>query len=564
MLTAAIYARKSNDQNVADADAKSVARQIENARAFAKTKGWTVDERHIYSDDAISGAETTKLRQRQRLLDVIAKRPPFQALIVRDGSRFSRRDGDEAFSELKAIARAGVQVFYYHDGSRFTYGDMGSNVAAFVGAEMNAEFRRSIARWVTEAMVRKARAGHVTGGRTFGYDNVKVGGHVERRINDTQAAIVRRIFELSAKGMGYHRIAHALNVDCAPTPRPTAAKSTGWNGAGVSHVLHRPIYRGQIIWNRSKRRDAEGKVNVHARPASDWVTLDRPDLRIVSDELWQRVQRRLTGVRDEYDRLNARRPYRRDQDSAYLLTGFARCALCGAGLHVRGRRRADGRRVCLYACTSRYHKGPAACAHSEQWLMDDLDRAVLDTIVGTIDATDIATIVRVAREDYAAVTTGDRGKQLERALATVTAQQARLTEAIASGAGQIAPLVERLQTTEAKRRSLSAELEQARQTRPAPVWRDVERLLRNGLKDWRSRLLGDVETARAAFRELLTSPIRCTPVVEQGYRAIAFEGRLSQCLFAGAEVTNQQSPRDSSIGYQPDFRGIWRSTRRAA
>ena len=41
-MIAAIYARKSTEQNGADADAKSVANQIENARAFAQTKGWTV------------------------------------------------------------------------------------------------------------------------------------------------------------------------------------------------------------------------------------------------------------------------------------------------------------------------------------------------------------------------------------------------------------------------------------------------------------------------------------------------------------------------------------------
>ena len=59
---------------------------------------------------------------------------------------------------------------------------------------------------VTDAMQRKARAGHVTGGSVLGYDNVEIHGadgrraHVERRINEAEAAIVRRIFELCAAG----------------------------------------------------------------------------------------------------------------------------------------------------------------------------------------------------------------------------------------------------------------------------------------------------------------------------------------------------------------------------
>ncbi len=118
-----------------------------------------------------------KLVNRQRLLDAIGhRRPPFQVLIMRDASRFSRRDGDEAFGELKRIAQAGVEIWFYQDGTRFTFGTFGDNVVGFVRAEMNAEYRRQIAKWTTEAMVRKAKAGHVTGGKVFGYDNVRSTG----------------------------------------------------------------------------------------------------------------------------------------------------------------------------------------------------------------------------------------------------------------------------------------------------------------------------------------------------------------------------------------------------
>ena len=45
-LIAAIYARKSTEQNVADEE-KSVTRQVERARDYATRKGWTVDDAHI-------------------------------------------------------------------------------------------------------------------------------------------------------------------------------------------------------------------------------------------------------------------------------------------------------------------------------------------------------------------------------------------------------------------------------------------------------------------------------------------------------------------------------------
>ena len=49
-MIAAIYARKSTEQGVAD-EAKSVTRQVEHATAYAARKGWTVDPAHVYGDD---------------------------------------------------------------------------------------------------------------------------------------------------------------------------------------------------------------------------------------------------------------------------------------------------------------------------------------------------------------------------------------------------------------------------------------------------------------------------------------------------------------------------------
>ncbi len=68
-MVAAVYARKSTSQAGRDDQDKSVARQIDNARAFAAGKGWTVDA-HVYSDHAVSGAEIGKLRAKQRMLEL--------------------------------------------------------------------------------------------------------------------------------------------------------------------------------------------------------------------------------------------------------------------------------------------------------------------------------------------------------------------------------------------------------------------------------------------------------------------------------------------------------------
>ena len=96
-MIAAIYARKSTDQNLPD-DEKSVTRQIEHATAYAARKGWTVDAAHVYVDDGISGAEFVKRPGFLRLMNALKPRPavpgarhvrgvPARARADRDGLR---------------------------------------------------------------------------------------------------------------------------------------------------------------------------------------------------------------------------------------------------------------------------------------------------------------------------------------------------------------------------------------------------------------------------------------------------------------------------------------------
>ena len=106
-MIAAIYARKSTDQNLPDEE-KSVTRQVERARTYAACKGWTVADAHVYADDGISGAEFMKRPGYVALMNALRPRPPFQALIVMERSRLGR-SLDEVPYALKRITDAGVR-----------------------------------------------------------------------------------------------------------------------------------------------------------------------------------------------------------------------------------------------------------------------------------------------------------------------------------------------------------------------------------------------------------------------------------------------------------------------
>lgn len=82
--------------------------------------------------------------------------------------------------------------------------------------------------------------------------------HVERVINEAEAAVVRRIFEMAA-GVGNRTIALTLNNEGALAPVPRrAGRSRSWAPTTVHEILNRPLYRGTQMWGRIRKRDQWG------------------------------------------------------------------------------------------------------------------------------------------------------------------------------------------------------------------------------------------------------------------------------------------------------------------
>src|SRR5262245_40877521 len=286
-MIAAIYARKSTGQNISDEE-KSVTRQIEHAQSYATRKGWVVAEEHVYQDDGVSGAEFVKRPGFLRLMNALKPRPGFQVLIMSEESRLGREQIETAYA-LKQITDAGVRVFFYLEDRERTL-DSAMDKVMLSLTNFASEMEREKARQRTyAAMLRKAKALHVTGGKVYGYDNVEVLGvdsvrqSVTSRINPEQAAVVRRIFELYAGGTGTLTIAHRLNKEGVKPPR-----GRGWAPSGIREMLYRSLYRGVVVWNRSQKIVRAGTKKQRKRDQSEWLTLPAPDLRIISDRSEER------------------------------------------------------------------------------------------------------------------------------------------------------------------------------------------------------------------------------------------------------------------------------------
>lgn len=570
-LVAAVYARKSTLQDVSE-DQKSVERQIENCRVFAAAKGWTVPKALVFSDDAVGGAETKRLVNRKRVLDAIdSGRAGFQALIVRDSSRLSRRDGEEAFAELKRIAKAGVQVWFYQDGTQFSYGSFGENIVGFVRAEMNAEYRRQISRNVTEAMIRKARAGHVVGNKVYGYRNVivMVGGqrsYTAREIDPQQAVIVVRIFTRVAEGAGFLRVARELNADRIP-----AQRGGQWSTTSIEHIVQRTDYYGVRVWNKTSQRDPSGDRRCVQRPTNEWIKVATSDPPIISEALFRaataQCERRAVKWAGK-----ARGGRQRDVDSKYLLSGRARCQVCGSPICVAGRYGKGGVRIRQYGCLENHMRGAAACTNASTVPVECVDRAVLSEIEKLVSSPGF--LAKILKHAATLRSTGTRAAtiaKLRNDIERAEKARDRFIDAIGNGEGQSSHLVEAMQKKDDEAKALRRELSQREAAAaPAESEREMTRRIKAAFSSVSQKLHGNVAETRALLAVILEGPIMLGPSTVGGStapcrnqfgarkdtRSIAFSGKFTGFrLFSGVAINNL-SPTVSVANWETDFRGI--------
>jgi len=453
------------------------------------------------------------------------------------------REAIETSYALKQILDAGVRVFFYLEDRERTL-DSATDKVLLAVTSFASELERERAQQRTyDAMLRKFHAGHVTGGRCYGYDNVEVTApgpdgrpkrhHVRRQINAAQAAVVRRLFELCAAGWGFTRIAKQLNADHVPPPRPGGK---GWAPTAIREMLLRDDYRGLVRWNRTQKVHRGGTGAQRRRPPEDVVTREAPELRIVSDELWEAAHRQLAqrqqafAPRSAPGTANGPAP-RLDQHSRYLLSGLGRCVCHGALIAMS--RHHGRRRGFFYGCSYNWKRGAEVCRNNLHLPQAVLDAAVLEAVAAPLDARVVAAAVHAALERLRERERqrGERRQNLDREIQVIRGREQRLAEAIARGSGSDTPPEALLQALAAEQaRRIALERERVVVSQPAALAVDharLEQLLRQRAADARAVLLRHLPQGRDVLRALLVDRLTFRPFVAGGTRGYRFVGHAS-------------------------------------
>ena len=324
MTRAVIYARYSS-HNQRDA---SIEDQIRQCKAHVEHQGWRLT--NTYTDRAISGASPLRPGYQKLLED--ARSGLFEVVVAEALDRLSR-DQEHVASLFKILSFVDVRLVTLAEG------EIGELHVGLKGT-MNALFLKDLALKTRRGLEGRVRAGFSGGGLCYGYDVVRetdpAGNPVrgKRTINEGEAEIVRSIFRDFASGLSPIAIAKSLNAQGIPGPRgkdwgPSTIYGNWRRGTGI---LNNELYIGRLVWNRQHfvKDPTTGRRQARPNPESEWIIEEVPELRIVSQDLWDAVKERqektrrtvtadrARGIRSE----RARRP-------VYLFSGLLKCGQCG-------------------------------------------------------------------------------------------------------------------------------------------------------------------------------------------------------------------------------------------
>ena len=293
----------------------------------------------------------------------------FDVLLCEALDRLSR-DQEDIAGIYKRMEFAGVKIITLSEGEI-------STLHIGLKGTMNAMFLKDLADKTRRGLRGRVEKGKSGGGLAYGYKVVKrfdVHGEAikgDREIDETQAKIIRRIFkEYANDNKSPKAIASDLNDEGIPCPSGKAwGQSTIYgNRRRGTGIINNHLYIGELIWNRQRfiKEPSTGKRLARLNPESQWIRKDMPDLRIVSQELWDALKARQKELDERTGHLGAKKRPK------YLLSGLLKCGSCGAGFAKVNSER--------YGCSAARNKGQSVCTNKTTIKRSKLEGMVLGAL----------------------------------------------------------------------------------------------------------------------------------------------------------------------------------------
>lgn len=312
--TGAAYIRVSTDDQLE----YSPESQLEEIKRYCLQHNILLPSEYIFvEEDGRSGRKSSNRYAFQNMIATAKTKPkPFDVIVLWKFSRFARNQDESTFYKSMLRKKLGIDVVSVSepliDGM---YGRLIEMIIEwqdeFYSVNLSGEVRRS--------MLSRARKGLYNGKMPLGYTKAPNENPV---IEEQEAAIVRKIFDMYATGSDINYITRDLNDHGYKT-------KTGnhFDQEGVIYILENPFYIGKVRYNMR-----ESSATSTLRDPEEWIISDSFHEPIIDMDTWNIVQERR-----EHSKKLMQRYEHPVSHTKHWLSGLVKCPVCGKSLsHKEG------------------------------------------------------------------------------------------------------------------------------------------------------------------------------------------------------------------------------------
>ena len=374
-MKAAIYCRLSKEDETKTGESESIQNQKSMLIQYAMEKGFELYQ--IYSDEDYSGID----RDRPAFHSMIqaASEHKFDVVLAKTQSRFTRdMELVEKYLHGKFV-EWGIRFIAVVD--HVDTDDTANKKSRQINGLINQWYLEDLSANVRSVLDHKRKEGqYIASFALYGYrKDPAVKGRL--RVDPEAAEVVKRIYAMTLRGVGAHKIAQVLNEEGVPSPtaykqqkgdcchpaRKTSCEPL-WSSGTIYQMLHNQTYAGDLVQGRHKKVSYKSKRTVWL-PKSQWIVVENTHEAIVD--------------RDTYDMVQRMMQSRTRSGAGGVVHPLARkvvCSCCGCIMEqTGGPPRADGTRVRYVRCRM-HQRAPKRCGNRTCTDLDDLQKLVLRRI----------------------------------------------------------------------------------------------------------------------------------------------------------------------------------------
>jgi DNA invertase Pin-like site-specific DNA recombinase len=299
------YARVSTDE---EDQLNSYRVQIsEYTKMINENPAWELV--NIYADEGLSGTNMKKRPQFMKMIES-ARLGHIDLILTKSISRFGRNTVD-MMGVIRELRNIGVIIFFEKE--NIYSDDPKMDFMLTILASISQEESRSISTNIKWSLERKYKRGEVTPIRIYGYD-VKDKQYV---INEVEANVIKRIFNLAVSGYNINDICKTLNADNIPT-----IKGGVWKYGTIRGILENEKYVGDAILQKTVCIDYLSHKAIKNDNIVPKYIVENNHEPIIEREIFNEVQSKL---KNKELRSN-------NKVSKYPLSGILYCPICKRSL----------------------------------------------------------------------------------------------------------------------------------------------------------------------------------------------------------------------------------------